>query len=486
MSIGLAKPTGNQQQKRNGIERMGRIFIAAGHSGSNEHTGLEPDAFDLAHTLGGTTETAEMIALRDVLVAELRSRDHTGDFEVLAVPDELSVTQTANWINARARPGDIALELHTDAYANPKIRGASIFYIAHNSDRRSHAELLLLALLRRVPRISSRGARPDIETRSGRLDFCRRVSVPSLYIHVGCLTNSDDRRLLQERRRDFALGLADGLSSWSRLVTPPPGASTQIDYPTIDINLNGGIYEEPGIIVNGNPYIPVDLGDRLGIDITQQPTMRRIRYQQIVYVKALDLREHNISVKWNNTDRTLYVRSSLSFYTNEFGRIMGRGHTSDVQLIMFLKRNNEKALERFSDLPKFYKEEAAIEGVNPDIAFSQMCLETSFLTFGGEIRPDHNNFAGLGSLGNPALGEDSGGAKFKSQRLGVRAHIQHLKAYASQEPLIQELTDPRFRLISRGVAPHVQQLSGRWSANPDYGTQILSILKRLYESVGVM
>ncbi|MGB3495510.1 MAG: N-acetylmuramoyl-L-alanine amidase [Elainellaceae cyanobacterium] len=465
---------------------MGRIFIAAGYSESQGHMGLEPGALDSDPIFTSTTETVEMIALRDLLVAAVRSRVRTGDFEVLAIPDDLSVAQTTAWINARARPGDIALELHADAHANSNIRGASIFYISQNSDRRSHAELLLLALLRRVPRISSRGARPDTETRLGRLEFCRGVAVPSLYLNVGCLTNPDDRKLFMERRRDFALGLADGLSSWSRLVTPPLGSTARVDYPTININLNGGIYQEPGIIVNGNPCIPVDLGDRLGVDLAQQPGVRRIRYRRVVYAKALALREQNVSVKWNHSERTLYVRSSLPVYTNGLDQIMGRGVMSDVRLIMFLKANNEKAVEHFSELPKFYREEAVIEGVNHDIAFSQMCLETSFLAFGGEIQPDHNNFAGLGALGNLNLEEDTHVATFRSQRLGVRAHIQHLKAYASQEPLVQELTDPRFRFVSRGVAPHIQQLSGRWSANLDYGRQIISILKRLYESAGVM
>lgn len=465
---------------------MGRIFIAAGHSGRSGHIGLEPDAFHSRYVSGRTTETIEMIALRDLLVAELRSRDRTGDFEVLAVPDELSSTQTVDWINVRAQPGDVALELHADAYANSKIRGASVFYIALNSDRRSHGELLLLALLRRVPRLSSRGARPDIDTRLGQLEFCRRVAIPSLYIHVGCLTNSEDRRLLQERRRDFALGLADGLSSWSRLVAVPPDASGSPAYPTISLNLNGGLYEEPGIIVSGNPYIPIDLSDRLGIDLAQSLDLRRLRYQQVVYAKALDLRENNISVVWNNAERTLYVRSRLNLCLDGFDQIMGRGSASDVQLMMFLKANNEKALEQFPDLPKFYREEAAIEGVNHDIAFSQMCLETSFLTFGGEIQATDNNFAGLGTLGSWKPEDEGSNSKFRSQRLGVRAHIQHLKAYASQEPLIQELTDPRFRFVSRGVAPRIQQLSGRWSADPTYGLQILSILRRLYESASLM
>jgi hypothetical protein len=68
----------------------------------------------------------------------------------------------------------------------------------------------------------------------------------------------------------------------------------------------------------------------------------------------------------------------------------------------------------------------------------------------------------------------------------VRAHIQHLKAYASLEPLVQQEVDPRFRFVTRGVAPLVHQLSGRWSADLDYGTKITAILRRLYESANLL
>ncbi|MEO0490131.1 MAG: cell wall hydrolase, partial [Cyanobacteria bacterium J06659_2] len=87
------------------------------------------------------------------------------------------------------------------------------------------------------------------------------------------------------------------------------------------------------------------------------------------------------------------------------------------------------------------------------------------------------------------LGDADGGpegATFASARIGVRAQIQHLKAYASVEPLVQELVDPRFRFISRGVAPLVNQLSGRWAADPQYGEKIMSQVRRLYESAGLL
>ena len=110
-----------------------------------------------------------------------------------------------------------------------------------------------------------------------------------------------------------------------------------------------------------------------------------------------------------------------------------------------------------------------------------MCLETGFLRFGGDVIPQQNNFAGLGSIGGGAET-----ASFPSARIGVRAHIQHLKAYASLEPLVNEVVDPRFRFITRGIAPSIYQLSGRWSVDLDYGVKILAMMKRLYESARLL
>jgi hypothetical protein len=61
-----------------------------------------------------------------------------------------------------------------------------------------------------------------------------------------------------------------------------------------------------------------------------------------------------------------------------------------------------------------------------------------------------------------------------------------LKAYASLEPLVQEVVDPRFRFVTRGIATLIDQLSGRWSADLDYGARISAMLKRLYESAGLL
>ncbi|MGB3200377.1 MAG: N-acetylmuramoyl-L-alanine amidase [Nodosilinea sp.] len=449
---------------------MAQIFISAGHGG------FENGVVDPGAVLPGTTEAAEMIQIRDLVVAELRSRN----FSVLAVPDELSDAQTLAWINARCRPDDVALEIHAGAFSNPAVRGAAVFYIARNEVRRSHAELLLLALIRRVPSLPSRGVKPDTESPTGMLPFCRSLGCPSLLMEVGYLTNPQDLAIIQRQRRDVALGIADGLASWSRAVSNDAPTVPGGNLPEFRINLNGSLYPETGVIVNNNAYIPIDIADLLGVDASTAPNINRIRYANVVYIKAIDLQISNVSVSWDAATRTLRLRSrtGVQFCPGAIDRIMGIGSTTETQLKLFLQSVNPAAANTYGDLPRIYREEAAIEGVNHDIAFAQMLVETNALNFGGSLSPASNNFGGIGS---PTGGPE--GASFPSARIGVRAQIQHLKAYASLEPLVQRQVDPRFQFVVRGIAPLVSQLTGRWSADPEYGAKIMAFLRRLYDSI---
>jgi hypothetical protein len=156
---------------------------------------------------------------------------------------------------------------------------------------------------------------------------------------------------------------------------------------------------------------------------------------------------------------------------------MGKGFIAPKELAAFLLKNNPGAERAFAeDLAFFYAEEAAMEGVNHDAAFAQMCLETGFLRYGGLVTPDMNNFCGLGSIGPGQNGE-----KFPNPRAGVRAHIQHLKAYATDAPLNQAVVDPRYRYVRRGSSPAIKGLSGTWAADRSYADKINSILERLYD-----
>lgn len=161
--------------------------------------------------------------------------------------------------------------------------------------------------------------------------------------------------------------------------------------------------------------------------------------------------------------------------------IMGKGRVPLNKLTDFLLKNNPLAESDFvKNLAVFYIEEAAAEGVNYDVAFTQMCLETGFLSYGGLVTPDMNNFCGLGSTGLPGPDGPERGLIFPDPRTGARAHIQHLKGYATEEPLNQELVDPRYRWVRLGAAPTIYGLAGTWAADREYGNKLSSIMQRLY------
>jgi len=156
-------------------------------------------------------------------------------------------------------------------------------------------------------------------------------------------------------------------------------------------------------------------------------------------------------------------------------RIASRGRAQVPELIAFFTETNPRVDRgRLNELARAYLDEAAAEGINSDIAFCQMVHETDYLRFGGDARAWQNNFCGLGVTGGGRRG-----LSFASVRIGVRAHIQHLKAYADAEPLHQRCVDPRFALVRRAQAPFVEDLGGTWATDPRYGVKLRRILAAL-------
>ena len=124
--------------------------------------------------------------------------------------------------------------------------------------------------------------------------------------------------------------------------------------------------------------------------------------------------------------------------------------------------------------------EASFEGVRPEVLFAQVMIETGWLRFGGNVSAGQCNFGGLGST-------DSGvaGASFDSVGIGLRAQTQHLKAYASTDPLLGDCVDPRFSMVKRGSAQYLTQLNGKWAVPGEgYGEHIALIARELSCYVG--
>lgn len=158
--------------------------------------------------------------------------------------------------------------------------------------------------------------------------------------------------------------------------------------------------------------------------------------------------------------------------------LSGKPVKNQNQLVeFFLSENPEFDKNEISILANYYIDEAKTENINSDVAFVQMCLETGFLRFGNLVTKEMNNFCGLG-----AIDENHRGEKFETPLLGVRAHIQHLQAYATTQDvkLNNELIDPRYNWVHKTkLAKNVFELSGAWATDLNYGKKLDGLLTKL-------
>ena len=92
-----------------------------------------------------------------------------------------------------------------------------------------------------------------------------------------------------------------------------------------------------------------------------------------------------------------------------------------------------------------------------------------------QVLAGQNNYCGLGTTGGGVKG-----AWFKSAQIGVRAHIQHIMAYATTKKPQATIVDPRYDVVKTtrnfGKAKTWSDLNGRWAIPGNgYGQKILKI-----------
>lgn len=202
------------------------------------------------------------------------------------------------------------------------------------------------------------------------------------------------------------------------------------------------------------------------------------------------------ATKWLSVDANLdkLAVAEAELLADYFGvndtpktEIMGEAHATAQQMALFCRsKNAEPKLTSctLEQLAEIFLEEGKAEGVRGDVAFAQSLHETGYFKFGGIVLPSQNNYAGIGALNGNATGQ---AATFPDPRTGVRAQIQHLKAYASTEPLVNTCVDPRFSLVTRGSAPYVEWLgaadnpNGKGWAVPGsgYGANVVKLLGQI-------
>lgn len=155
--------------------------------------------------------------------------------------------------------------------------------------------------------------------------------------------------------------------------------------------------------------------------------------------------------------------------------IMGGAVATQEQCVRYLLKHNPNPKLNVSpqELVSYYYEEGNRTGIRPDIAFAQALKETGYFRYGGTVIPAQNNYCGLGTTSATVQG-----AYFATPRLGVKAHIQHLLAYASVEPPQDNIVDPRYDLVRQSYGTNTltqwKDLNGRWAVpGVGYGQSIL-------------
>lgn len=216
-----------------------------------------------------------------------------------------------------------------------------------------------------------------------------------------------------------------------------------------------------------------------------------------VYIQSklgtvLDLQGNNLAdksnVQANDLKQSKTQKWVLDYDRKSLYEIMGKSSITVEKMVRLYESSkrtypyaDNAMAPTIQDFCRIYLEEAEAEGVKAEVAFTQAMLETGYLNFKGDVSKEQYNFAGLGAVGGGAQG-----ASFPDIRTGIRAQIQHLKAYASKEELKNECVDPRFHLVKRESAKYVQWLGMQenptgvgWAAGSDYGYKILKLIEQL-------
>ena len=165
------------------------------------------------------------------------------------------------------------------------------------------------------------------------------------------------------------------------------------------------------------------------------------------------------------------------------GDILGGPMATEAQCVNYLLKINPSPNISVTpeELVSYYYEEATKEGVRPDVAFAQALHETGNFSYGGTVTPDQNNYCGLGTTS-----EYVQGGYFPSAQIGVRAHIQHLLAYATTRIPSSDIVDPRYTMVrdiyGAMTLPRWLDLNGRWAVpGTYYGQHIMAIFQQILQ-----
>jgi hypothetical protein len=127
--------------------------------------------------------------------------------------------------------------------------------------------------------------------------------------------------------------------------------------------------------------------------------------------------------------------------------------------------------------PIYWSHANRLGGSRVDLAYVQAAKETGFGRFGGVITAAYHNPCGLKTK-DAGTGTDRAATKhqtFTTWEEGIQAHLDHLDLYADSPGTPYPITkDPRHFLSIKGKAKYVEDLSGTWATDRNYGKSLIN------------
>lgn len=184
-----------------------RVIIAAGHGGG-----------DSGAVAQGTTEANETIDITNRVVELLRA---DGRISVVHVPNELGLTDTINWINARYKGIEtgVSIEVHKNSGGG---NGSEVWTPSYPDSTSIDMAQKVTNALAAATGQPNRGVKQAQNNRWGRLGFCDDTNTYAMLIEAGFI---DVNPVGGAANAKYADGIFRGiLSIWglSPQVTPPP------------------------------------------------------------------------------------------------------------------------------------------------------------------------------------------------------------------------------------------------------------------------
>ena len=359
--------------------------------------------------------------------------------------------------------------------------------------------------------------------------YCREYGIPSLLIEHGFIDNSHDASLLSSEWRLQQMGIADaraiaeqyGLTSGQWVEEGGKWHWYEGDSYVVDDwrTIDGEIFwfGDDGVAVRGWQ----EIGSEYYYFNKDSAALTYGWLDEGGKRYRLDRDDGHLWTGWYTVDGVWYYADSTGalmldsgwhlvgdrfYYYDENGKcdvsrsqpaysVMGESSVTAEELAANYRSKGKKypasdlsagGAGSIDEFCKIVVEEAQAEGVRQEVLFFQIMNETGWLQFGGDVSVSQYNFGGLGATGGVP------GLSFSDVRTGIRAQVQHLKAYGSTEPLRNECVDLRFGYVDRGCAKYVQWLGIQenpqrkgWAASKGYGATIVGMIADTFPSLCV-